>query len=164
MAGPTFARDVAAAYLPLRRQAMLLTRDLDRAGDLAMSTIARALQKPHLFSEGTNLMAWLSTMQRNLFVNELRKRSRFTVMDDTVLATLPANNCPAPLRIEARQVMKLVGELPAAQRKILLMAADGMAYEEIAAELGITCGTVKSRLSRARREVLSHLELRGANA
>ena len=51
----------------------------------------------------------------------------------------------------SKDIISFLVDLPADHRRVLLLAADGPTYAEMAAEMGVPEGTAKSRLSRARR-------------
>ncbi|HEX6007710.1 MAG TPA: sigma-70 family RNA polymerase sigma factor, partial [Burkholderiales bacterium] len=69
---------------------------------------------------------------------------------------------PAPeAQLQAKQQLKALDtalrRLPSDQREIVLLREiEDMSYSEISATLGISEGTVKSRLARAREALLSH--------
>src|SRR5262249_31815411 len=70
-------RELIEAQIPrLRRYAIALTRDQDRADDLVQDTLVRALDKEHLWEPGTDLRAWLFTILHNLRVNDVRRGLR----------------------------------------------------------------------------------------
>ena len=71
-----FARLLEAEIPPLRRYARALTRDVTRADDLVQSCLTRAVAKQHLWEPGTDLRAWLFTIQHNQHVNEVRRSVR----------------------------------------------------------------------------------------
>ena len=52
--------------------------------------------------------------------------------------------------MEAQEALALVQKLPSQQRDALMLIVDGAGYEEIAKELVIQVGTVKSKVNRAR--------------
>jgi hypothetical protein len=58
----------------LRRYAVALTRNPDKADDLLQETLARAIAKQHLFRPDTNLRAWLFTLLHNQHVNDVVAR------------------------------------------------------------------------------------------
>ena len=60
-----------------------------------------------------------------------------------------------------REFMSAFGKLASTQREALLLAVlEGQSYEVIAAHTGVSVGTVKSRISRA-RDTLERLLLEG---
>ena len=61
----------------LKKFALKLTRNNSNADDLMQSTVLRALEKSHLFDEGTNLFSWSSKIMYNLFVSEYRRKIKF---------------------------------------------------------------------------------------
>ncbi|HSK40578.1 MAG TPA: sigma-70 family RNA polymerase sigma factor [Arenibaculum sp.] len=139
----------------LRRYARALLRDRNEADDLVQECLARALSRTDRFKEGTNLRAWLFTIMHNVHVNQVRQkiaRPAEVGVDDVELRMVtPAVQ---EQRIELRDMQRAVGELPEEQRRVLLLVAlEGMKYEEVAEVLGIPVGTVMSRLSRAREAV-----------
>src|SRR4249919_3329759 len=71
-----FARLLEAEIPRLRRYARALTRDVARADDLVQSCLARALAKQHLWQPGTDLRAWLFTIQHNHHLNDVRHSVR----------------------------------------------------------------------------------------
>ena len=153
-------RDAIAREIPaLRRYARVLCRDGDEADDLVQECLVRAIGKLHLFQAGTNLRAWLFTIIRNLFLNRSRREHlERSWTADQVHAALPGDAADPvqPHRVALVQVSAHLDELPEPMRELLmLIAIDGLSYEEAAAVLDVPVGTVRSRLSRARQALLA---------
>jgi RNA polymerase sigma-70 factor (ECF subfamily) len=149
--------DLVAAIPRLRRYARVLTGNPTRADDLVQDTLLRAWDKRRLWRAGSDLRAWLFTIMHNVHVNQ-RALARCEAGDisldseDEYGAALQVAEYDNQLdRIELRELVQLMGRLPAEQREVLLLAAvEELRYDEIAAALAIPIGTVMSRLSRAR--------------
>jgi RNA polymerase sigma-70 factor, ECF subfamily len=138
----------------LRAFAISLSGDIDRADDLVQDTLLRALANVHRFEPGTNLNAWLFTILRNLFHSEYRKRKREVEdADGSYAATLrTAPNQHAHLDFE--DLRAALAKLPQDQREaLLLVGAQGFAYEEAAEICRCAVGTIKSRVNRARKRL-----------
>jgi RNA polymerase sigma-70 factor (ECF subfamily) len=149
------------AILPrLRVYALSLTRDRDGADDLVHDTVVKALTGRHSFEPGTNLSAWVFRIQRNEFISGLR-RTRPTVPVDTAIADSLSHQPHQESRLVMREFMSAFSKLAPTQREALLLAVlEGQSYEVIAAHTGVSVGTVKSRISRA-RDMLERLLLEG---
>lgn len=144
----------------LRIYALSLTRDRDQAEDLVHDTVIKALTGRNSFQPGTNLAAWLFRIQRNEFISGLRRR-RPTVPVDTAIAESLSHPPHQDSGLVMREFMSAFGKLAAAQREALLLAVlEGLPYETIAEHTGVSVGTVKSRISRA-RDTLERLLLEG---
>lgn len=144
----------------LRIYALSLTRDRDAADDLVHDTVIKALIGRNSFQPGTNLAAWLFRIQRNEFISGLRRR-RPTVPVDTAIAESLSHPPHQDSGLVMREFMSAFGKLAAAQREALLLAVlEGLPYETIAEHTGVSVGTVKSRISRA-RDTLERLLLEG---
>jgi RNA polymerase sigma-70 factor (ECF subfamily) len=145
-------RDVMLAAVPsLRAFAISLSGNIDRADDLVQGTLLRAIDNIHLFQPGTNMLAWLFTILRNLFTSEYRKRRREVEdPDGSYLASLTL----APRQhgdLEFNELIAALAKLPLVQREaLLLVGASGFSYDEAAAICGTPVGTIKSRTNRAR--------------
>jgi len=105
------------------------------------------------------MKAWTFMILRNQFYSERRRSWRQSQLDQEVAErTLVAVDDPeAPVALdELRQGLAM---LPAEQREaLILVGAGGFAYEEAAAICDCAVGTVKSRVSRARRALQEILE------
>jgi len=140
-------------YTPnLRRYARALMRDCERADDLVQDCLERALSRRHLWKGPGNIRAWLMTIMHNLYANEMRRLSArpWTVPIDAIesAGVKPADQIAI---VSAHEMMTTMDQLPDDQREtILLVALEGMTYQETAETLGIAIGTVMSRLSRGR--------------
>ena len=153
-----FRDDELAAVIPrLRRYALVLTGNPTRGDDLVQDTLTRAWDKRSYWRQGTDLRAWLFTIMHNVFVNQLSAARRdaanisLDAEDENGSALQISGDDDPTTRIELQEVMRQVQRLPAEQREVLMLVAiEGMHYEEVAATLGIPIGTVMSRLSRAR--------------
>jgi RNA polymerase sigma-70 factor, ECF subfamily len=147
-----FHRSLEEEIPRLRRYARALTRSVTQADDLVQDTLARAIQKEHLWKPGTDLRAWLFTIMHNQNVNQVRRaiRDSATVDLHNCSQTLIATTDPTASR-RLRELERALGELPKDQRQvILLVGLEGMSYENAAAILNVPVGTIRSRLSRGR--------------
>jgi RNA polymerase sigma-70 factor (ECF subfamily) len=143
----------------LRIYALSLTRDRDAADDLVHDTVIKALTGRNSFQPGTNLAAWLFRIQRNEFISGLRRRRPTVPVDTAIAESLSPPHQDSGLVM--REFMSAFGKLAAAQREALLLAVlEGLPYETIAEHTGVSVGTVKSRISRA-RDTLERLLLEG---
>lgn len=145
---------ILISYVPvLRRYARALVHNKTDADDLVQDCLVRALSKMHLFQPGTNLKAWLLSIVHNIFLDGTRKAKR-TRDFVTAVTSMEHGNVTRPNqfhRIELMDISTALAALPAAQRStLLLIALQGLSYEETAKITGVPVGTVRSRLSRGR--------------
>jgi RNA polymerase sigma-70 factor (ECF subfamily) len=148
------------ALIPhLRAFARTLTGDPTDADDLAQDAMMKAWDARQSFQLGTNMKAWTFMILRNQFYSEKRRSWRQSQLDqEAAERTLIAVDDPeAPVALdELRQGLAM---LPPEQREaLILVGAGGFAYEEAADICGCAVGTVKSRVSRARKALQSILE------
>lgn len=155
-------RSALVALIPrLRRYARALTGDRPRADDLVQDTLERAITKWSLWRPGTDLRAWMFTIMHNVFVNQARRSNRDAVSTDpAVIAELDlADGAVADTLVQLNGIERALGQLPDEQREVLLLVAlEGLSYDEVAHTLGVPAGTVMSRLSRARARLANLLE------
>lgn len=149
-------RDELVKWIPnLRAFALSLTQSAQHADDLVQDTLVKALSNLDKFQMGTNLRAWLFTILRNSFYNDIRykKYHQTAPIEDVDPAQLELRATQEKY-IEFKDVLKGLARLVPEQREaIILIAAEGLSYEEAAAVCNCPVGTVKSRLSRARQRL-----------
>ncbi len=147
------------ALLPdLRAFARFLTRDATAADDLVQDTVVRALAGLESFQPGTNLKAWLFTIQRNGFYEQIRRRKRETRMLGEQTAATEAQAPEAHRRSDLNDLQRMLWTLPPLLREALvLVGAQELSHEEAAAICGVPTGTMKARVSRARSQLARHM-------
>ena len=148
--------------------AINLLGDRDEALDLSQEVFLKVFKTIHRFRGQSALRTWIY----RIAVNQARNRHRFwrrrhradqVSLDAHVAAhgdRLPGTDLGPERRLAqkelAARLRHALGGLPFDQRTaIVLREIDGLSYEEIAFSLGVTVGTVKSRLTRA-RQTLRH--------
>ena len=143
----------------LEKFAYKLTRNQADAEDLLQSTLLRAIEKKHLFQEGTNLFSWTSKIMYNMFVSAYRRKVKFESQYD------PENHIQnmsveesQTVKMEYKDVDRAMSDLSKEHSEILqLVCIQGKQYAEVAKEINIPVGTVRSRLSRAREALQAAL-------
>jgi RNA polymerase sigma-70 factor (ECF subfamily) len=145
---------------------LYLTRHKEEAEDLFQETYLRAFRFFHQFTPGTNCRAWLLTIMHNAFKNRYPQRlreSRTLEFDNAareyekrLLANGEAGrDDPAEVllsRLVDSEITDALRALPEEYRSTLLLVdIEELTYEEAAVVLACPLGTVRSRLSRARR-------------
>lgn len=149
----SFESDLLVWLPHLRRYARALTRDPAWADDLVQDTLERALNAWR-WGRGGNLRAWLLTLLRHRFIDQLRARREVAVDDDSA----PWQQLPAPTGevdgLLLRDVERALYRLPLEQREVLLLiAVEELSYQDAARVLHVPIGTVMSRLSRGRERL-----------
>jgi RNA polymerase sigma-70 factor (ECF subfamily) len=148
----------------LYNTAVQMTRNVADAEDLVQETFVKAYRFFDKFRRGTNCKAWLFKIMKNNFINAFRKRSREPVRVDfeQVEATLEAGpevaatDTAEPGRffedLVEDEVKEALDQLPFEFRMVTVLSdIEGFSYQEIAEVMDCPIGTVRSRLSRARK-------------
>ncbi|MDX5392465.1 MAG: sigma-70 family RNA polymerase sigma factor [Pseudomonadota bacterium] len=154
-----FKNELVTLIPHLRAFARTLCGDATAADDLAQDAMMKAWDARNSFQMGTNMKAWTFMILRNQFYSEKRRSWRQSQLDqEAAERTLVAVDDPeAPVALDELRLG--LGMLPPEQREaLILVGAGGFAYEEAADICGVAVGTVKSRVSRARRALQSILE------
>lgn len=135
----------------LKHFAQRLTGNEHRAEDLVQVTMLKAWVKRDSFKPDTNLRAWLFTILRNTFYSDLRKYRREVEDVDGLRAAALFEEPRQDHVLALKELIFAIGDLPARQRKpLVLMGAYGFSQLEAAEACGCTVGTIKSRVSRGR--------------
>ena len=151
-------QDLLVAFLPnLRRFAISLCKSRDIADDLVQAACERALANEARFEPGTCFDAWMFRIVRNLWIDQIRKRTTAGEHVD-VDEQHDLTGASGERDVEARLTLNSVGEaiagLPDDQREVLvLVCVEELSYREAADVLDIPIGTVMSRLARARQNL-----------
>jgi RNA polymerase sigma-70 factor (ECF subfamily) len=154
-----FRRELVGLIPHLRAFARTLSGDPTAADDLAQDAMMKAWDARASFEMGTNMKAWTFMILRNQFYSEKRRSWRQSQLDqEAAERTLVAvDNPEAPVALDELRLG--LAMLPIEQREaLILVGAGGFAYEEAAEICDCAVGTVKSRVSRARRALQGILE------
>ncbi len=148
----------------MKPYAVMLTKDVTDAEDLVQETIYRALGNKEKFSDGTNLKAWLFTIMKNIFINNYRRTiKRNTILNETTTSYYLNNSSETAKNagesnLGMENIQAAIDNLSDDFRVPFLMHYDGFKYQEIAEDLALPIGTVKSRIFLARRELQRFLQ------
>ncbi|MCU0293806.1 MAG: sigma-70 family RNA polymerase sigma factor [Thermoanaerobaculaceae bacterium] len=157
-----WAELVDATADDIYRLAVSFTRNRAEAEDLTQDVFLKLWQNLHRYIPGSSFRAWAYRVARNLFVDAYRRARdvrQATWIDPEFLDMLPGSDDPhtQAVRNQRLQIARTaLARLPEELAQLLLLRdfAD-WSYEELAAELDVPLGTIKSRLNRARRELAS---------
>jgi len=158
-----FTQQYSALQAMLLNFALKLTKDEEAARDLVQDTALKAFKYRQMYRKGTNMGAWLMTIMRNTFINDYRKRKRRQILNDNSPNNYLINSGDESVRnigevnMALQEVQKVLTGIEDWARIPLLMHVEGYKYDEIAKELDIPLGTVKSRIYFARKQLKSRL-------
>ena len=142
----------------LRAFSMSFCRERGEADDLVQETLLRGLANIHRFEPGTKLKSWLFTIMRNTHYTRAKVNARERPGAEGCASDRPTSLPSQEWSVRGQEVVRAVDALPAQQREVVvLIAMLGVSYLEAADICGCRIGTVKSRLSRARRELVARL-------
>jgi RNA polymerase sigma-70 factor (ECF subfamily) len=155
------------------RVAFRVVRDEELAADVLQEALIKAYRGLRKFENRSAFYTWLYRIVVNLALDRRRRERPGTAVEweDEVALSVDARVARPPpstpevasVRAEVRElVAQGVQELPDGQREVLLLReVEGLSYQEIAATMGISKGTVMSRLHYARRKMEAFLKRYG---
>jgi RNA polymerase sigma-70 factor (ECF subfamily) len=145
-----------------------LTGDFTDAQDLYQDTAFKVLKNADKFKPGTNFKAWSSTIMRNIFINDYRKKKRRGVITDSTDNNYYINSGDQTVvnggerSLRYEEIVELIDDLPQNLKEPFLMSYNGFKYDEIAEKLDAPLGTIKSRIFFARKSLKErYLQLNG---
>ena len=134
-----------------------LTKNQEDAKDLYQETAFRAMTNREKFKPGTNFKAWTFTIMKNIFINNYRKKvKRNTIIDTTdnqffINSGDKTVDNDAGRNILMDELKRMIDSLDESIKDPFVLHYTGFKYQEIADQLQLPLGTVKSRIFFARK-------------
>jgi RNA polymerase sigma-70 factor (ECF subfamily) len=145
----------------------------DEAEDLAQDIFLKIFKALHTFDRRANFQTWLISISRNLCIDHYRsvRKERETMAREVDAADLmPVSKERSPLvhveQADLRQLIQrgLAALPPALREAVVKRDLQEFSYHEIAEQLGLPEGTVKSRINRGRLELARPIRRRQSEA
>lgn len=134
-------------------------RDRDEANDILNAGFYKALTNLGRYDQFKPFLPWLSRVMTNTAIDHYRSEMRHAGMDDISEVDLDGVNPTIESKLIYDDLIKLIQALPPAYRTVFnLFAIDGFTHEEIAEQLGISSGTSKSNLFKARKKLVAMID------
>lgn len=143
----------------LHYYALSLTTDHEKANDLLQETFLKALTYREKFTQNTNFKAWIYTIMKNTFINDYRRNVKAKNTfdgsnNDFYLKFSKDKIYPGPDSFfSSKEITKSINSLEDDYRIPFTMFLEGYKYKEIAEELNLPLGTVKSRIFFTRKKL-----------
>jgi RNA polymerase sigma-70 factor (ECF subfamily) len=137
-------------------------RSASDAEDATQETFLKLARHAETFRGDAKLSTWLYRVARNVCTDHVRhdaRRPSTPVADPATLDTAPSEADRTAGTDEALTVGAALAELdPMSRQALVLVAVEGLSYQEAGAVLDLAVGTVKSRVSRARARLAELLD------
>ena len=154
-----FKNELIAEMGNLRAFAISLSGSASVADDLVQEASLRAWSNFEKFEPGTSMRAWLFTILRNIYFSSRRKGAREVQDSDGFYAQRVVVPGDQESHIDLQDFRKALTLLPPEQREaLILVGASGFSYEEAASLCNCSIGTLKARVSRARKHLAEQLK------
>lgn len=148
--------------------ALKLTQNIDDAKDLVQETVYRSFKNRKRFEAGSNFRAWTMTIMKNIFINDYRKRTRrrAKMVHDYSDNQYFMNSGERTIenqgvsQINVEEITEIIKRLPEDLKIPFVMHYRGYRYEEIAQQVDIPLGTIKSRIHFARKQLKTWIKER----
>lgn len=160
----SFRSNLVNVQEDLFRFAYKLTANREEASDLLQETSLKVLDNEDKFTPETNFKGWVYTIMRNIFINNYRKVVREQTYVDTTdnlyHLSLPQNSGfeSTESAYDLKEIRKVVNALPEEYRQPFSMYVSGFKYREIAEQMDLPLGTVKSRIFFTRQKLQEELK------
>jgi RNA polymerase sigma-70 factor (ECF subfamily) len=154
---------IRASHVPVWRLCEALV-DAQTADDLTQETFIKAVGALRRFRGDASARTWILSIARHTCMDELRARSR-RQRRSAALRAGPADGLPVPDPCEEIGARDLLAHLEADRRAAFtLTQLLGLSYEEAAEACGCPVGTIRSRVARARADLIEMLGAESSQA
>jgi len=151
-----FKDELISSLKIARVYALSLTRNKDSAGDLVQTASLKALESFEKFRLGTNMGAWLCTIVKNTFFDQIKSHwiARTEQMNEE---SKYDKGDSGSSQLNDMQIAEINGyinkELNDRDRSVFLMSLEGLKSEEIASALNLTRSNIGVIICRVRKEI-----------
>ena len=160
----SFNEEVLPYHEGLKKFALYLTKNIYVAEDLLQDTYEKAFRNFHKYEKGTYIKSWLQTVMKNLYFTQLlsTKKERESVSNYESFEDIPYNFHPTENSIEENIDTSFLREkistsLEKVRKKnveaVIMSDYYEMSYQEIADEMNLPIGTVRSIIHRGRKKI-----------
>ena len=156
-----FSHQIVGYQNRLQRFAYSLVPDRDEAQDLVQETYLKAISYRDKLSDYSNLKVWIMTIMKNIFINNYRRKSKTRdILKEKIAVSKSHEHGFAAIDsyYTQNEINKAVENLKEELKIPFMMYVDGFKYREIADELNLNIGTVKSRIHTARQKLMELLK------
>jgi RNA polymerase sigma factor (sigma-70 family) len=160
-----FNHQVYAHKTSLQSYAFNYTKNIEDAEDLVQDTMMKAMKYANLYAEGTNLGAWLFTILKNTFINNYKRITKKNLLIETT-DDLTSHQLVKGASFNQVENMFINDDLQNALSHLepsyyipFIKYFEGYKYHEIADDLNIPIGTVKTRIHVARQVLKGKLKM-----
>ena len=163
-----FEKELESNYSFVRQVAGKFLSDHNDIDDLVQDVMLSAVRHKHQYQMGTNMKGWLSTMCRNTFINQYRKKSKSKEVYTEDMKEL-VDNAEDIVAYDVAEIdeqehlgeniFKALSTIPSQEQNLFLLShVYGFTYEEIADMKQKPIGTIKSALFKARQRLRGKLD------
>lgn len=148
----------------VRRIARSFSRNWSDADDIAQEALLKAFRSLHSYRHEAQFSTWLYQVTKNCCIDwyrgkQAKARERESEEVDLAVDSRPNQENLLRERHRATRLWDAIHQLDAIFRvPLVLFEIEGLSYQEIARVEGVPVGTVRSRLSRAKSQLLAQLE------
>jgi len=133
---------------------MRYTSDKEEARDVLHEGFMKVFKNISRFQRGTNLGAWIRRIMINTSIDHYRKRAKTPNLVEINHAVHETDTHDVVADLSAEEILKMVQKLSPAYRTVFsLYVIEGYSHKEIGKLLGISEGTSKSNLAKARAKL-----------
>lgn len=147
-------------YNYLRNFLNKITHDENLTEDLIQETFFKLLRNPEHVLDVKYFRSWLITCARNLLIDHYRKKTPTLLRDENIIIDLLGTSTHPERQLEIKEaISEALQQCNEIDRTIFLAKEYfGYQYEEISQLLDIPVNTLKSRVFRIRKTMLSFLQ------
>lgn len=145
---------------------MRYAKNPDEAKDMVQNGFIKVYKKLEVYNFSGSLEGWIRRIMVNTAIDQIRKNKRdpFQLNENVQIKSLEddipfeAQEAETEIKIKADKAIKAISELPIGYRTVFnLFVMEGYSHKEIADYLGISEGTSKSNLSKAKEKLRQKL-------
>ncbi len=147
---------------------MRYAKDQDEAQDMVQNGFIKIFKKLDVYNFEGSLEGWIRRIMVNTAIDQIRKNKRdpFSIEDDSRVQNIEddvpfSEEDDYDTKIKAEIAIKEISNLSPAYRTVFNMyVIEGFTHKEIADYLGISEGTSKSNLAKAKQKLRANLSVK----